>query len=542
MSKSEKNPMNTLFAPYLLITTKKRLSVLVLMTLVLACMPVGAQDEDANSPAADDLEIPGDAFDRGTPYRSVEGFLATAGAGDYETAAEYLDLRNLRGEANELTGAQLARRLNVIIQRGDWDHVDQLIDDPAGRSNDNLPDYRDSIGVVLEGDKEIRLYMQKVPRGDGVSIWKISNSTVTLLPRLYQSYGYPEAVENMRRILPDVSFLGYELFKWVVVLAVAIFTYGIVFLIAISVRRMLGEPGSPSRQRVYWFLLVPFGIWAVVMMINATATTLGRGVMVETWTRVSPVAILVTVWFMFSSMNLARDMYSTYLHDKGRAGTLVLLHPAANAIKALIAVVAVLIYLHQIGVNITAVLAGLGVGGVAVALALQKPMEDVLSAVTLHTQQPVRIGDFCSVGDCTGTVEVIGLRTTRLRTLAHTLVAIPNHRLVNEPIDNISARGNIWYHPVLRLRYDTTPEQLQQVLEDIRELLKSHDRVLQNDQRVRFNEFAKHALQIEVFAYVSTTNWAEFLEIAEELNLGVLQIVSEAGASLFMPSGTLYVE
>jgi MscS family membrane protein len=278
------------------------------------------------------------------------------------------------------------------------------------------------------------------------------------------------------------------------------------------------------------------------MAINATATTLGRGVMVETWTRISPVAILVTVWFMFSSMNLARDMYSTYLNDKGRAGTLVLLHPAANAIKALIAVVAVLIYLHQIGVNITAVLAGLGVGGVAVALALQKPMEDVLSAVTLHTQQPVRIGDFCSVGDCTGTVEVIGLRTTRLRTLAHTLVAIPNHRLVNEPIDNISARGNIWYHPVLRLRYDTTPEQLQQVLEDIRELLKSHDRVLQNDQRVRFNEFAKHALQIEVFAYVSTTNWAEFLEIAEELNLGVLQIVSEAGASLFMPSGTLYIE
>jgi MscS family membrane protein len=235
-------------------------------------------------------------------------------------------------------------------------------------------------------------------------------------------------------------------------------------------------------------------------------------------------------------------MYATYLHDKGRPGALVLLHPAANAIKALIAVVAVLIYLHKIGINITAVLAGLGVGGVAVALALQKPMEDVLSAVTLHTQQPVRIGDFCRVGDCTGTVEVIGLRTTRLRTLAHTLVAIPNHRLVNEPIDNISARGNIWYHPELRLRYDTTPEQLRQVLEDIRELLSSHERVLQDNHRVRFNEFAKHALLVEVFAYLTTTNWAEFLEIAEELNIRILEIVSQAGASLFMPSGTLYVE
>jgi len=378
------------------------LLVLVLVTSGLACLPVSAQD--TGSSAVDDSEFPGDAFDRGTPYRSAEGFLATAGVGDYETAAEYLDLRNLRGEANELTGAQLARRFNVIIQRGDWDHIDDLIDDPAGRSNDNLPDYRDSIGVVLEGDKETRLYMQKVPRGDGVSIWKISNATVSLIPRLYQNYGYPEAVEDLRHILPDVSFLGYELFKWVIMLAVGIFAYGIVFLIAISVRRMLADPDSTSRQQVYWFLLIPFGIWVVIMAINATATTLGRGVMAETWARVSPVAILVTVWFMYASLNLARDVYSTYLHNRGRPGALVLLHPAANAIKILIAVVAVLIYLHKIGVNITAVLAGLGVGGIAVALALQKPMEDVLSAITLHTQQPIRIGDFCRVGDCTGTV------------------------------------------------------------------------------------------------------------------------------------------
>jgi MscS family membrane protein len=462
--------------------------------------------------------------------------------GDYETAAEYLDLRNLRGEANELTGAQLARRFNVIVQRGDWGHIDHLVDDPAGRSNDNLPDYRDSIGVVLEGDRETRLYMQKVPRGDGVSIWKISNATVSLIPRLYQNYGYPQPVENLRRILPDASFLGYELFKWVIVLAVGIFAYGIVFLIAISVRRMLGDPDSPSRQRVYSFLLIPFGIWVVIIAINTAATTLGGSVVAETWARVSPVAIMVTVWFMYASMNLARDIYSTYLHNRGRPGTLVLLHPAANAIKIFIAVVAVLIYLHDLGVNITGVLAGLGVGGVAIALALQKPMEDVLSAITLHTQQPVRVGDFCRIGDCTGTVEVIGLRTTRIRTSAHTLVAIPNHRVVNEPIDNISARGNIWYHPILRLRYDTTPEQLQQVLEDIRELLNSHERVLQDEPRVRFNEFAKHALLIEVFAYLTTTNWAEFLKIAEELNIQILEIVSRAGASLFMPSGTLYVE
>ena len=522
------------------VRTTRCLSVLILMTSGLACLPVSAQD--TASSAVDIPVIPADDFDRGTPHRSVEGFLAAAGKGDYETAAEYLDLRNRRGEARALTGAQLARRFNVIVQRGVWAHINDLVDDPAGRSKDNLHDDLDSIGVIVQEGKEIRLNVQKVVRNDGVSVWKISKATVSLIPELYKSYGYPEIVEKLRRNLPKVTFLGYELFKWVMVLAVGVLAYGAVLLIAVALRRLLGDPDVFAHRQFFRFLTVPFGIWVVIMSIDAVSTSLGRGGVAEAWARVSPVAILVTVWFLFASMNLMRDVYATHLHNRGRPGTLILLHPAANAMKGLIVIGALLIYLDKFGINITAVLAGLGVGGIAIALALQKPMEDVLSAVTLYTQQPVRVGDFCRVGDCTGTIEVIGLRTTRIRTLAHTLVAIPNHRLVNEPIDNISARGNIWYHPILRLRYDTTPEQLRQVLEDIRELLSSHERVLQDNHRVRFNEFAKHAMQIEVFAYLTTTDWAEFLELAEELNIRIVEIVSEAGASLFMPSGTLYVE
>ncbi len=176
---------------------KTHLSRLVLLALGLVCLQANAQDDI--SPAADGPVVPADEFDRGTPLRSANGFLAAVDEADYETAAEYLDLRNLRGKATELTGAQLARRLNVIVKRATWADIDELIDDPAGRSNDNLPDYRDSIGVVLDGDKEIRLLMQKVPRGDGVSIWKISNATVSLIPKLYATYGYPEYIEDLRR-------------------------------------------------------------------------------------------------------------------------------------------------------------------------------------------------------------------------------------------------------------------------------------------------------------------------------------------------------
>jgi len=513
---------------------------LLLVTLLLAGAQVSAQDDSV--PAMDGPIIPADEFDRGTPRRSAEGLLAALDKADNETASEYLDLRNLRGEASELTGAQLARRLYVIVKRATWADVDELIDDPAGRSNDNLPDYRDSIGVVLDGDKEIRLLMQKVPRGDGVSIWKISNATVSLIPKLYATYGYPEWIEDLRRSLPNVTFLGFELFKWVIALGSGVLAYATVFLIALAIRRILGDPESPSHRRVFRFLSLPAGIWVVIISMSNVATSLGRGETADMMARLSPVPILVTVWVMYAGINLMRDIYSSRLQRRDRSGAAVLLRPASNAVKLLIGMGAALIYLDNLGINITTVLAGLGVGGIAVALALQKPMEDIFGAITLYTQQPIRVGDFCRVGTETGTIEEISLRTTRLRTLANTLIAIPNSRLANEPIDNISARSKILYRPVLRLRYDTTPEQLQHILDGIRKLFSSHERVLQDNHRVRFKEIADDALLVEVYAYLDTTVWTVYLELAEGLNMRILEIVAQAGTSLSLPARTLHIE
>ena len=503
-------------------------------------LPAIAQEDP--DPSADIPDIVVDQFDRGTPMRSGNGFIAAAEKGDFETASEYLDLRNLRGTATELTGAQLARRLYIIVGRADWIDVDELVDHPEGRRNDNLPSYRDSIGVVRDESNELRLLMQKVPRGDGVSIWKISNATVSLIPVLYEEYGYPKIVEEVRRMLPSGVFLGMELFKWVVVTLVAAFAYVIVFLLALVVRRTLGDPGSDSGRRIFRFLVVPFGIWVTVIAMNTTGTWLGRGAAAEQIERVSPVAILITVWVAFTTINLFRDIYSGYLQKIGRPGALVLLQPAGNAIKLLVLIVALLVYLDQLGINITTVLAGLGVGGIAVALALQKPLEDVFGAITLYTQQPIKVGDFCRIGDTLGTIESIGLRTTRIRTLRNTVMAAPNGRVASEPIDNISARERILYWPKLRLGYETTPGQIRKVLEGIRGMLASHERVSQDDLRVRFKEIGEDAFLIEVFANLDTTVWTEYLELVEDLNLRFLEIVDAAGTSLALPARALHIE
>lgn len=508
--------------------------------LGFAAMNAAAQQE--NTPEQAIPEIPADALERGTPYRSAEGFIRAANKGDYETAAEYLDLRNLRGEATELDGAQLARRLYVITKRGNWVDIDELVDDPRGRSNDNLPDYRDSIGVVLDEGKEVRLFIQQVPRDDSEFIWKVSNASVSLIPELYEKYGYPEVVEDVRRNLPNVVILGTELFKWVIVLVVAVLAYAIAFLLALVIRRMLGDREQVSRRRVFRFVAVPFGIWFTIMTMNATATWLGRGEAAEQLQRASPISILLTVWVAFATINLLRDIYSTHLQKSGRPGALVLLQPAGNALKLLVLIVALLVYLDKLGINITTVLAGLGVGGIAVALALQKPLEDVFGAITLYAQQPIKVGDFCRIGTTLGTIESIGLRTTRIRTLKNTVIAAPNGTVAAEPIDNISARERILYWPNLRLGYDTSPDQVQQVLDGLRDLLRSHERVSQEDFRVRFREIAEDALLIEVFAHIETKVWTEYLEVVEELNLKFLDIVASAGTSLALPAQTLHIE
>ena len=511
-----------------------------LVAVLLASMQANAQDNSA--PAADSVVIVADELDRGTPLRSGEGFVAAADAADYETAAEYLDLRNLRGEARDLTGTQLARRFSVVINRATWVDVDELTDSPVGRSNDNLPDYRDSIGVVLDGDKDVRLLMQKVPRGDGEFIWKISNATVSLIPKLYATYGYLEWIEKIRRSMPTVTFLGYELFKWLIVCGIGVVVYAATFLIALTIRRVLGDPTTPVHRRVFRFLVLPFGVWLAIISMNTVTESLGRGATAEAMQLYSPVPILLTVWMMFGGMNLVRETYSNRLQQQDRMGAAVLLRPASNALKLLVAIGAALVYLDNLGINVTTVLAGLGVGGIAVALALQKPMEDVLGAITLYAQQPVRVGDFCRIGSSTGTIEEIGLRTTRIRTLANTVIAIPNARLASEPIDNISARKKILYRRNLRLRYDATPEQMQHILDRIRELLSAHERILQDNHRVRFNDIADDALLVEVYAYLDTTVWPEYLELAEDLNMRILEIVAQSGTTLSLPARTLHIE
>jgi MscS family membrane protein len=195
---------------------------------------------------------------------------------------------------------------------------------------------------------------------------------------------------------------------------------------------------------------------------------------------------------------------------------------------------------ERLGVPLYGVIAGLGVGGIAIALAAQPTIENLIGGLSLFADKPIRVGDFCKYGDDLGFVEAIGIRSTRIRGTDRTLTTIPNAALSKMPVVNFSKRDRMLLQSVIGVRFETSPGQLRYLLVRIREMLLGHPRIHPDPARARFIGYGASSLDIEVFAYVTTSDWAEFLGIREDVLLRVLDIIKESGTGLAFPSQTLY--
>ncbi|MFA9418802.1 MAG: hypothetical protein ACERLB_01525, partial [Gammaproteobacteria bacterium] len=173
---------------------------------------------------------PTDKLDRGVPRTAVAGYIRAVKANDFEKGAEFLDLRKLPRGYSQGDGPDLARQLKVILDRALWVDIDNLSTDPKGHSDDNLPSYRDFVGQIDIDDRKLDILLQRVPRGDGVYIWKFSTATVRKIPQLYEEYGYGELGEKLYRSLPEFQFLTLQSWQWVILLGLLIGAYGIAFV------------------------------------------------------------------------------------------------------------------------------------------------------------------------------------------------------------------------------------------------------------------------------------------------------------------------
>jgi MscS family membrane protein len=194
----------------------------------------------------------------------------------------------------------------------------------------------------------------------------------------------------------------------------------------------------------------------------------------------------------------------------------------------------------RLGIPVYGIVAGLGVGGLAIALAAQSTVENLIGGLNLFADKPVRVGDLCKYGEAIGTVEGVGIRSTRIRGIDRTLTTIPNAVLAKMPIVNFAVRDRMLVKMTIGLRYETQPEQLRYVLAKLRELLLAHPKVTPEPARVRFIGFGECSLNLEVFAYVDTRDWNEFLAIQEDIHLRIMEVVAASGTGFAFPSQTLY--
>jgi MscS family membrane protein len=211
-------------------------------------------------------------------------------------------------------------------------------------------------------------------------------------------------------------------------------------------------------------------------------------------------------------------------------------------VLAIIILVYLALYVAEsFGIPAAPLIASLGVGGLAIALAVRPTLENIVGGFILFADKPVRVGEFCLFGDKKGTVEEIGLRSTRIRALDRTVITVPNADFAQQQIINFTRRDQMLMQTTLGLRYETTPDQLRYLLTRLRELFVAHPKVSPEPARARFTSFGEISLNVEVFVYVLTHDYNEFLGIAEEINLRIMDIVTEAGTGFAFPSQTAYL-
>ena len=280
-------------------------------------------------------------------------------------------------------------------------------------------------------------------------------------------------------------------------------------------------------------LLTVWIAWSASIVIGVSIIArqyLGRVVEIIGW--------IALAWIAWRIVDALTEFAVERVTVRGRLSILSAIAFARRSVKIAIVVFAAIAALAALGFNVTTGLAALGIGGIAIALGAQKTIENFVGSLTIIADQPMRVGDFCRIGDTLGTVEDIGMRSTRIRTNSRTVVSIPNGNLASLQVENFTRRDKFWLNQTLDLRYETTAGQLRTILEGIREVLREHPDVLDNP-RVRWIAFGASAFRIELFAYISVRNQEDFLRVQEELFLKILEIIEKSGASLVSPPQTI---
>jgi MscS family membrane protein len=401
--------------------------------------------------------------------------------------------------------------------------------------------------VLGPGEDSFDVLLVRVPSSEGPRIWLVAAQTLREIPAAFDDLSVPE----MDRIMPSLlrRQLGGRYRLWQI-LAGLLFLPAAWFLAKILVygaARLAGRTAK-SRRAFAEFrsglapFRAPLALLFAIPLHALSVSTLGLPLLGRyAYGRGVRLALIFAVgWLLVRLVDFLTSRATLHLIASGQA-TSSSLTIGRRVLQGIVIFGTALVALGVLGVNLTATLAGLGIGGLAIAFAAQKSLENLFGGMVVLTDKALRVGDLVKVGTITGEVEDVTLYATRLRTAERAVVSIPNGVLMASQIENLSRRDKFLFRHTLGLTFETTASQMQAVLEGCRERLATDPRIEAATARVRFLKVNAFTLDVEVFAYFFVSDWSAFAAAQEELLLDLMNVVERAGSGFAFPTQTTYL-
>jgi MscS family membrane protein len=502
------------------------------LLLCLVLPPADFAQKTASKPSPD-------ALGRLTPRSSVTGFLQMCSRHDYQRAAAYLDLREIPRNRRAQLGPELARDLESILNADSHFNVLSLSQDPQGSlSDDPNPEIEHVASITRDGETFILEleHVQQAP--DQPQIWLFDPATVAALPQLISTQTGSGLASYLPGFLTSIYFLETPLWKWIALLIVAIVLIVafrlVVRIMLFLLTRFETRLKHPARWLwiqavlepwiVFFFSLI-FGI--IEQFINPSAVSrlyISRAILLA--------IVAAFAWGFINLVDLFLLRIDRTLDPRQRIALHSLIYLGRRTAKVVIAVLATIVVLNNWGYQLTTIIAGLGVGGIAVALAAQSTIANVFGGVSVIGDRPVMVGDYGNFGGLLGTVEDIGMRSTRIRTPQRTLVSIPNSSFATMNLENYSVRDKILFNPTLQIKRTTPKDQIRHLIVELEEMLKKNNKIEVGRSPVRVNHLSSNSFHLEIFAYVLTVDTDEFNRIQAELFLAIDDVLNSLGIEL----------
>lgn len=489
-----------------------------------------------------------------SPRATMRTFLEqwdNARAGNTELFLETMDLSQIPVAVRQEEGALLGEYLIEVLHRIGLPLRQEIPDNPNRRGP--YTHFVHPVGAVE---------IHRVEQEDGSTRWQFSAETMASARQLFMAledmpladvdrhgestpfFEIRNQVRSVHRDLLHETGSGMELWQWFSLVLWLLISIPMSWLLTWVVAKLVkledidDDRSLSPEARFLWPLRLIF-IAGIGML---ALRTLGLPQTIDI-----PLRVLIGVtlsiaggWLVYHLVDKVSEVLEAH-SQRYQYRDEILRSLAISIVKLGVIVGAILFLAEILSLPYQGVLAGLGIGGLAVALAARSTLENFIGGLTLFADKPVEVGDLCKLGEHLGVIEGIGLRSVRVRSLARTVVTIPNAEFVNLNIENLTRRDRILLRTDIGLRYETTPDQLRWVLSGVRRLLLQHPMITPEPARARFRGFGEHSVDIEIFAYVKTNDFNEFLGVQEDIFLRLIEIVDESGTGFAFPSMVNYL-